>query len=727
MNNTEYIIDNVDKAISELVFNKWRLQKAYNYYNGKRDPEQFRYLEENFGIGNPTSMDFTPLLKKHIDYLVGEYLELPLLPKISCKDQATLSSINRDLQLQVSTQIFKYLQSKLNNYFVQGLYKDGVDIQIQQDIDKLVQDTQDNFISQYEIAAQYILQYCIQSRNLDMTSNLRVLLTDLLITGSCFFEVKPTPNKENFRIEILDPLNTFIERNPSSQYVKDSYRAVHRRWMTKQQILNEYGPELSKDSLSELEDMYEHYTDSNYMYIRAMEGTVGSKPYAAEASGLDAGRGIVPGYPADTYELFNHKLLPVYEVQWIDTDKKTFAQTRYRGVRIGQSIYINRGEDKDIIRTIDDPSKCSLSIGGIYLINRDHAPMSLVLQCSFLQDKYDVVQYLRDNVLANSGTVGDWLDISMLPSVLGNDITERLQKWIAYKKSGIGIIDTSQEGRAFNNNTTFAGFDDTIKAQVVQSFDIVLQRIEEQVSSITGVFRERLNGIQQRDAVSNVEAGAKNSWTITKPFYQQMDMVVNDALLDFLNIAKIVWKEGKTGTIVLGNLQKVFTALPQYFTMTDFDVHIVPSTQILKDMQQLQMIVIEMIKGGMLEPDMATEAMTARSMSELKSIVKRSWQAKKKEANNMEQIQQQMQQADQQLKQLTQQNQQLTQKLEQLNEARLQIERDRAKVDADIRWFQARTDRDFKTQQAKNEADKVKIELAQIYDGNPYNDQVRIK
>ena len=45
-----------------------------------------------------------------------------------------------------------------------------------------------------------------------------------------------------------------------------------------------------------------------------------------------------------------------------------------------------------------------------------------------------------------------------------------------------------------------------------------------------------------------------------------------------LYIAKIVWKEGKTGTIVLGNLQKVFTALPQYFTMTDFDVHIVPST-----------------------------------------------------------------------------------------------------------------------------------------------------
>jgi hypothetical protein len=34
-----------------------------------------------------------------------------------------------------------------------------------------------------------------------------------------------------------------------------------------------------------------------------------------------------------------------------------------------------------------------------------------------------------------------------------------------------------------------------------------LQLIEETVSSITGVFRERLGGIEQRDAVHNVEVG----------------------------------------------------------------------------------------------------------------------------------------------------------------------------------------------------------------------------
>lgn len=57
------LIDKTNEAIAELVYNKYELQKAYNYYNGKRDPEQFRYLEENFGIGSPTSVEFTPLLK----------------------------------------------------------------------------------------------------------------------------------------------------------------------------------------------------------------------------------------------------------------------------------------------------------------------------------------------------------------------------------------------------------------------------------------------------------------------------------------------------------------------------------------------------------------------------------------------------------------------------------------------------------------------------------------
>ena len=87
------LTDKTNEAIAELVYDKYELQKAYNYYNGKRDPEQFRYLEENFGIGSPTSVEFTPLLKKHVDALVGEYLGTPILPKISWEPLMSLPSL----------------------------------------------------------------------------------------------------------------------------------------------------------------------------------------------------------------------------------------------------------------------------------------------------------------------------------------------------------------------------------------------------------------------------------------------------------------------------------------------------------------------------------------------------------------------------------------------------------------------------------------------------------
>ena len=113
-----YIITNIDKTINELVYEKTQIIKAYRYYHGKRDPEQFRHLEENYGIGTPTAVEFIPLTRKHIDVLIGEYLSTPVSPKISCKDSDTLSNIHRDKQLAISNAIIK----KLNDHLKNSLY-----------------------------------------------------------------------------------------------------------------------------------------------------------------------------------------------------------------------------------------------------------------------------------------------------------------------------------------------------------------------------------------------------------------------------------------------------------------------------------------------------------------------------------------------------------------------------------------------------------------------------
>jgi hypothetical protein len=71
-----------------------------------------------------------------------------------------------------------------------------------------------------------------------------------------------------------------------------------------------------------------------------------------------------------------------------------------------------------------------------------------------------------------------------------------------------------------------------------------------------------------------------------------MDVITEEILLDALNKAKKVFKNGLTGTLILGDHKsKIFTALPEYFTISDYDIHIVNSTQISKDLESLKTVI----------------------------------------------------------------------------------------------------------------------------------------
>lgn len=301
---------------------------------------------------------------------------------------------------------------------------------------------------------------------------------------------------------------------------------------------------------------------------------------------------------------------------------------------------------------------------------------------------------------------------------------------MSLKKQGLGLLDSAQEGRLAQGaaplNTIFNGFDNTVKAQSVQAIQIAIDSIEATVSSITGVFRERLNGIQQKDAVTNVKVGVQNSFIQTKQYYHQMDLIVNELLLDCLNQAKIVWKNGLTGSIVLGDkYQKVFTALPEYFTLTDFDVRIITSADIIKDLEQVRAVIPEFVKSGSLPPDIIVEALTSKSLPDLKYKIQKAMQKQKEEGSQMMQLQQQNEQLQYQLKEAGKQLQQFQQQVQKLNQTKLQMDQKEMELKYQIEQFKAQTDRTYKTDMAEEAKRRTEIELKQISDGNPYNDQIK--
>ena len=727
----EELIQKTDIAISELVYDKDDLQKAYNYYNCKRDAEQFKYLEENFGLGNPTSIEFTPLIRKHVDALIGEYLGTPILPKISCKDDKTITNITREKELYISREVAKTLQKNLRNKLLDFMETNDdsklIDPNIQKQIDTLVEDLDSNFVSQYEIAAQNVVEYLIQDRKTDFKRKLWDLIKDLLVTGYTFYRVVPSPDKSNVQVEVLNPLNTFIDKNPNSPYVKDSYRVVVRKYMTKSQILNTYGKDMSTEDIKNLRENWKEELDYSSKYIRLMR-TAGCQSLGIIG---DHEAVVEPGKPVQKNKGYNpnYEQIPVYEVEWVETDKD-FVMQLYQTVRIGQDIYILKGKKEDVIRSVSNPSYCSLTVNGVYFDNRNDEPFSLVLSCANQQDRYDLLIFYRDNLIANSGTAGDWIDESLIPTNLGVQWPERLKKWLAYKKQGIALLDTAQEGRLATGqapiNTIFNGFDDTVKAQAIQAIQLAIDAVEQTVSSITGVFRERLNGIEAKDAVTNVKIGQNNSYIISRQWYSHMDILTEEILTDCLNEAKIVYKKGLTGTIILGDkYQKIFTALPEHFTVTDFDIHIVANSDIVRDLEQIKALVPELAKSGAIDLDTIFNIMSCKSLSEAKFQAALAVKKKKQEMNEVGQLQQQLQEAQQQLQQMQGELQKAQSKVQELNEGKLQIDKYKAEQESQIKTYQAETDRTYKEAMAENDRKRTEIELLQLRDGNPYNDKVR--
>ena len=142
-------------------------------------------------------------------------------------------------------------------------------------------------------------------------------------------------------------------------------------------------------------------------------------------------------------------------------------------------------------------------------------------------------------------------------------------------------------------------------------------------------------------------------------------------------------------------------------------------------MEYIKQILPEFIKTGSLTPDIILEALTTKSLSDLKQKVRTAMRKQKEENNQMQQLAQQNQEMQEQLKQISSEFDKAQKKIEQLNQAKLQLEQQEIQLKNKLEWYKAQTDRTYKTKMAEQAEARTRIEEAQLADGNPYNDRIR--
>lgn len=733
-NEDGYIQKMTDLICNSLIFDKDHLRKAYNYYNGVMDKDQYRYLEENYGIGSPTSVEFIPLIRKHVDSLIGRHLQNKTKPRITCKDKYSLNESLRQKQLQIDQEIQNRIENQLNQNLSYALLpkeekaikQPPKDMVSDEELERLKDEMDRNFISQYESAAQDVLTFIGQSKSVDLYNKKKMLFLDLLVTGQCYYRVTLNNIGETPDIEILNPIDVFYEKNNNSPYVKDSTRAVIRKFMNKQQIISKYGSKLSDEDLERLDKQLTTGTDysNNSIYVRTTTGSLVSN---VGVSTLDS------MYDNDLTQIYNNYYV-VYEVEWLTNNKYTdengntkFRTDRYEAVRIGQDIYIETGKSENVTRSVEHPDRCYLSINGISYSDRNGRPFSLVMATMPLQDKYNILYFFRDSLIASSGIKGDFLDIAQLPEFLGKTPQERLLKYQAYKKKlGIALINTAQEGGNQNLNQIYSGYDDTVNGQALQAIAFAIQQTEEACSAITGVYREQLGGIEQKDAVSNVEVGINQSTIVTKQYFQIMDNITTELLIDALNMCKISYKEGLIGSIILGDrMQKIFTIDPKNFSFTDYDIHIADSTDSINQMNKIEQLTFELVKSGQVDLDVILEGVNCESLSDYKYQLIKGYKKKQKENDQLQQASQQIKQQQDQLSQAQTELQKLQTALSNVQKQDVDLQREKMQKDYEVAMAANQIKESVENKKIDNDSKRVELELAQVYDSNPYNNKVR--
>ncbi|MCF0114873.1 MAG: hypothetical protein HUJ56_05925 [Erysipelotrichaceae bacterium] len=90
--------------------------------------------------------------------------------------------------------------------------------------------------------------------------------------------------------------------------------------MTRTQILNKFGKELTRDEIASLKEAWKDHGEYHYY----------GHTYGSEKMIIDSRqpRDEYPGYPTSEYGPNRFELIPVYEVEWLEVDSN-FVMQRY--------------------------------------------------------------------------------------------------------------------------------------------------------------------------------------------------------------------------------------------------------------------------------------------------------------------------------------------------------------------------------------------------------------
>jgi len=212
----------------------------------------------------------------------------------------------------------------------------------------------------------------------------------------------------------------------------------------------------------------------------------------------------------------------------------------WTGTRIGQDIFVMIGPKQHQFRNADDPYDVKLGYHGLVYNSMNAMPVSVMDRMKPFQYLYFIVMHkLKKLIALDQGKVFHF-DSSMVDPMIG------LEKTLYYlKEMNLDIFNSLQNADmpGQNQRGKVTSSSDMSNMQHVLNYVQLLNSIDQQISDVAGVSRQREGQISPTEAVSNAQSNVQMSAIITEVYFHAHSKLWEQVLTSLVQMTQALWKD----------------------------------------------------------------------------------------------------------------------------------------------------------------------------------------
>ena len=675
--------------------------KNYQIYNGSINQSDYKYITEQYGLTYPARLVNYPIITPKIDLLIGEELRRPIDMKVTTVNKsAVIRKHDHKVGLMMKSLLDEF-HAEMKETMKIDVKEQGQGIPVPEDIETYMKY---NYREMIEETTQDGLEYL--SNRYNLRDVFKEGFRDLLVTAKEFHKVN-IQNGDPY-VRRVDPRNIIFDTSSHSDYLDDCSWVGEERWLSVNEINDEFKEGLTTENLLELDKMRNVYAggdmnnyNSGFEWVDAGHGKeTRIRVVTAEWKSLRSIKFKLSENKYDPARPFRKMVKDTYRKRKGDKIENKWVDDIWEATKIGGKILVNARRRDNQVRSVDDPGKTPLSYVGCVKGNTTGSPASIIDLLDNVQMLYNIVVYQIELAMARSGGKAVVYDVAQLPTNVGMDIQQVLYH---LKTDGIIPINSKDEGNQMSSFNQFQQIDFTLSQSVQQLINLKVM-LEDMAGQISGVTKQREGAVEKYEYVGNVQRSVMQSSTITESWFYSHAEVKQRILERLCNLMKVAWAGGKKAGMILGDGAYKFLNVMPDIALQDFGVYVGDSGKDDAMKQVVQQLSQAALQAGSVDLLGVVKVLRADTMTEAEKVLEQAMdEMKKQQEAAMEQQMQQQQAAAEQEKAKFEAEAQLKQMD---NEAKLQVAQIAAESRLEVAKLQAQVDRDLHDTKERNEMDK---------------------